>query len=141
MQIDLSDKEIKFLIRVLVQNYAEEMDDFVQGMNLNSDGIASDLLNKVMYEDLNTFKKAHKERCIEEPLNEKLFMGSGVHALDLENRLHKRLVFAFIQLSGSQQNGGRGDFDEEYEKQSSQDIKDVLKDLLVAFDLKPDDLK
>ena len=142
MQIDLSDKEIKFLIRVLLQNYAEKQDDFVQGMNLSSHGSTSDLLNKIMYEDWDAFKKAQKEKYLEEPVNEKVFMGSGAYSIDLMNRYHKRLAYAFCELGGDQQNGGMGsDYNQSEHDDAIKNIKDVIKDLLVAFNLSIDDLK
>jgi hypothetical protein len=45
-------------------------------------------------------------------------------------------------LSGIQQNGGCGHvFDEELNQTMIQNIKDVMKDLLISFDLTAEDLK
>lgn len=144
MKLELSDNEIEFLIRVLTSNHAEKDSDFES--NIISGGISSLLIGKLVAisgsKGYNYFNSARDNRYEKTPVNEKLFMGSGWHSIVACNKLHKRLCYAFGQLSGLEQNGGMGyPFDEEMDKKFNQDIKDVLKDLLFAFDLTPDDLK
>jgi hypothetical protein len=143
MTIDLSEDEIRFLMKVLVNNYAEDYEDF-DPKNIGDRGTAGFLIGKFIHAKgaYKTYIEVKKERYLREPINEKLFMGTGNVSLVKANKLHKRLQFAISELSGMEQNGGMGtEFDVEADIQSSNNIKDVIRDMLVAFNLKPEDLK
>lgn len=143
MNIDFSEKEISFLMRTLANNYAEDYEDF-DPCNIGDTGTAGLLIGKLIHAKgaYKAFTEARKEKYLKEPINEKLFMGTGNVSIVKANRLHKRLRFAFSELGGMEQNGGMGtEFDVEADIESAQNIKDVIKDMLVAFNLKPEDLK
>ena len=144
MNIDLSDKEAEFLLRALINNYAEDYQDFEQ--NISDTGICGLLIGKFIsknYNLMSSFRRAREDKFGEkERIKNLLFMGTGWHSIIMKNKLHKRLEFAVGQLGGIQQNGGMGtEFDEELDVQAKQDIKFVLQDMLIAFGLTPDDLK
>lgn len=152
MKLELNDKEARFLVRALVDNYAENEEDFDSKLLRPSSegGMSSRLIGKVVSASFNSgsklydvFTNARHDKWSEnKPLNKKLFMGAGHHSLVDVNKLHRRFEFAVGQLGGMQQNGGMGtEFDEELDKQGTQDIKDVLKDFLFAFGMTPEDLK
>jgi hypothetical protein len=143
MKLELTDKQAVFLIKTLVQNYAEDAEDFDPPENIGASSTGGFIIGKLCREiGYEAYTKSRKERYLENPVNKKLFMGAGYHSKLLMNQLHRRLSFAFAQLSGLQQNGGMGyEFDDTFDKRGNQDIKDVLKDLLIAFNLTAEDLK
>lgn len=143
MNVDLSEQEISFLMRALVNNYAEEHQDF-DPKNISDTGVAGLLIGKLIHFKgaYKAYVEARKEKYLQEPINEKLFMGTGNVSIVKANKLHKRLRFAYSELGGLEQNGGMGtEFDVQADVEGRQAIKDVIKDMLVAFDLKVEDLK
>lgn len=145
MKIDLDDKEIDFLIKALVNNYASDQNDF-DPLNIADSGTCYMVIGKVVSQSRKhkLFSATRDDRytVVKTPINKKLFMGAGHHSIVAKNLLHKRLEFAAYQLAGIEQNGGMGtEFNEESDKQEKEDIKDVMRDLLVAFGLTADDLK
>jgi hypothetical protein len=145
MNIELSDKEILFLIRVLVNNYAEDERDF-DPEDIITSGTAGFLIGKLDRTGIpgirDAYSAAHQERCLPTPTQELLFMGAGNKSTIKKNKLHRRLEFAVAQQSMMNQNGGQGtQFSEEADKFGTQAIKAVITDILVAFGLSVDDLK
>ncbi len=146
-KLNLTDKEIEVLVRVLKNNFAEEPSDFELGDR--SESHVTSILDKLMnvsahaenyFDELNQNRKSEPIR--KWPFLKTLFLGSGWHSIICCNLLHKRLQHAFSVLGGMQQNGGQGtEFDEQSDKEDKQAIKDVLNELLWAFNLVPDDLK
>ncbi len=141
-----SDEEIKFLIKVLVGNYAESETDF-DGNNIGDTGMSGKLIGKLVlssddYQYMRYYNEQRKKRHEKSILNKRLFMGAGYHSLVNLNKLHRGLDFAASQLSGLEQNGGMGtEYDLQMEEQGVQNIKDVIKDIMLAFDIKSEDLK
>lgn len=144
MKVELSDKEVEFLIRALCSNYAERESDFDE--DITSGGITADLIGKLVSaagdKGRAYYFAAKRDRCSNVPINKKLFMGAGWRSSVDAATLHKRLRFAMLQLSALEQNGGMGcPFDSLLHYDCIQDIKKVVKDILIAFGLQPDDLK
>jgi hypothetical protein len=98
MKIELSDKELSFLMRVLVQNHAEDVGDFddPDQQDIGASGTSSFLIGKIVsaINSHESFYQARKQRHLKEPVCEKLFMGAGYHSLVVVNKLHRRLAFA-----------------------------------------------
>ena len=139
MNVELTEKEGKFLLKVLEYNYAETEEDF-EGKGMDSE---NPLLKSLDWK-LRKFKDYDKDRrfYLEERLTfGMLFCGAGYRTGIACNQMHKRLDYAIMTLSGMQQNGGMGsDFDEESDKQDREDILNVLKDLLIAFGVSAEEL-
>lgn len=147
----LTEKQIEFLIRALVLNYAETSNDFKPN-DIVSSGPASLLIGKMAqfmpdsgdekYELCDKiYYAAEDSRYLKQKINKRLSMGAGNISTVALNNLHKRLNFAACQLAGREQNGGMGhEFDEKRDAEEKQDIIDVVKDIMIAFDLKIDDL-
>lgn len=145
MNIELTDKEVEFLMRVLLNNYAEEQQDFEQD-NISDIGISAFLIGKLVAGKSNLrklFYQIKDERfLVQDRITQYLFMGAGWHSLVAANNLHKRIRQAIYILGGMQQNGGMGtEFDEESEKQDKQSLKEIALDVLTAFGLTVEDLK
>lgn len=141
MKIEFSDEEVKQLVRALVCSHGETYEDFSEDISWR--GTNDLLLGKFMSSMVafEAFNKARASRLAQEPLNKKLFMGAGTHSIVQVNLLHKRLAFATSELSAIQQNGGMGtEFDEQMDKECTQNIRDVIKDIMIAFDVKPEEL-
>ena len=101
-------------------------------------GISSILVGRLVcrLNKLKEFYSARETRYRKEKLNEKLFMGAGNRSIVLKNELHRRLEYATSQLSAIEQNGGMGHpFDERMDKECRQNIKDVIDDIIVAFNI------
>lgn len=144
MKIELSDKEAEFLMRVLVSNHAEDVQDFDQ--NIGDGGTGSLLIGKLVQADrrmYDAFDEARQSRFGDkERIKDYLFMGNGWHSIVNRNKIIKRIVLATSALGGMEQNGGMGtEFDEESDKQNRQIIKEVALDVLTALGLTIDDLK
>ncbi len=144
MKIELSDREAEFLMRVLVSNHAEDVQDFEQ--DISDGGVSSLLIGKLVQADrkmYEAFNKARQSRFGDkERIKDYLFMGSGWHSLVNRNKVIKRIVLAGSILSGMQQNGGMGtEFNEESDKQDKQSLKEIAIDVLTALGLTVDDLK
>lgn len=140
MNIDLSDKEIEFLIRALVKNYAEEQSDFKEN-DIADYGISNLLIGKLVSRSNKNdcYDLARQARYIENKLDKKLFMGCGNVSTVRKNDLHCRLEFAVSCLSAIEQNGGMGtEFDEAMDKECRQGIADVIDDMKIAFGIKDD---
>lgn len=144
MNIELSDNEIKFLIRALVMNYADIEEDFVpddiSASNQNS-AIIGKFLSGMAKRD--EYSKAKNNRYLKDRLPPKpLFLGAGWHSIIHTNMLHKRLQYAVSELGGNQQNGGMGStFKYVEDQEATENIKNVLRDLITAFGMTTDDLK
>lgn len=144
MQIDLDDKEVEFILRCLMLQYAEDHDDF--SGDISSNGLSYKLFGKIIRQSKMDFDDAYKMirnlRVLKTSIGEYLFMGAGYHSTILLNKLHKRLSYAGYVLGGMQQNGGQGsEFDEASDKEDKQSLIDIVKDMLVAFGLTVEDLK
>lgn len=141
-----SDKEVEFLIRALVSNYAEDERDF-DPQDITDHGMAHQVLGELMATDQyrkghQHYRQANKERCSGEAITKKLFMGSGNYSIVAKNKLHRRLEFAISELGALEQNGGMGtEFDIEMDKECRENIKNVIGDMMVAFGLTVEDLK
>ena len=143
MSLEFSEQEIKFLMRALVNNHAEDYGDF-DSRNIADHGIAGLLIGKLIHAKgaWEAYTNARKEKYLKEPISEKLFMGTGNVSIVRKNQLHKRLEFAISELGGLEQNGGMGtEFDTEMDIEGRQNIISVIKDMLVAFNLKTEDIK
>lgn len=145
MNIELNEKELEFLIRACVLNYAEQRGDFEK--DIGDYGICEKLIQKLCAVGKSTAYKTRDDALNskwseKEPLNKKLFLGAGWYSIIDINHLHKRLQYAVSILGGMQQNGGMGtEFDEQSNIEDKQTIKDVIKDMLMAFNLTVEDLK
>lgn len=153
MKIDLTEKDIVYLARLLELNYADRQEDFEGITNIGSHNPNYDsLFSKLMYTTHGKFEDAwHEARKERFSLKEvsfdtggegrRLFLGAGYHTLFQLADLHRRLSFAAGELGGEQQNGGMGtEFDEQSSKEAKQNIKNVLRDIIHAFGYKPGDL-
>jgi len=135
--IDLTEEEVKFLIRALVSNYASDERDFDM-TNIADSGVESVILGKLLSSRdlMDTYDEARKEQTLKEPLNKRLFLGAGNHSIVFLNKLHKRLTYAAHELGGMEQNGGMGtEFDEAFQEDGEKNIKLVINDILIAFGL------
>lgn len=144
MKIELSDKEADFLMRALIDNYAEDNQDFES--DISDTGICSLLIGKLVQADrrlMNAYYQARKSKFSnQERIKDYLFMGNGWHSIVNRNKLIKRIVLATSALGGMEQNGGMGiEFNEESDKQDKLTIKEVVLDVLTALGLTIDDLK
>jgi hypothetical protein len=138
MKIDLNEREIEYLIRIINNNYGEKELDFDK--DITSRGIGNSLVGKLICssndKNYRLYEAAREHLTQDNQINKKLFMGTGWHSRILCNLLHKRLSFAFSELSAKQQNGGMGyEFDHDMNKKCEESIKNVIKDIMFAFDL------
>lgn len=141
MNIELTEKECIVLIKILLSNFAD------LGKDIYEDRC---FVEKLMWKlgklikfcfDDDLVRKQNYEESSKRLTFGKLFCGAGYHSQIACNQIHQRLNYAISTLSGAQQNGGMGsDFDEEEDKQSREDIKNVMKDLLIAFNISPEEL-
>lgn len=143
MKIEFDESQLDYLLRVLNNNYADTAADFNADITGQS---PSDLLvGKIItqYRDgYDAYDSARKSRYLKEKLNKFLFMGNGNQSLSLLNDLHRRLNFAASESSGRQQNGGMGtEYEKAYEVAAKKNIIDVIKDMMVAFNISSTDLK
>lgn len=142
--MNFSEQELNFLIRAVVKNYAEDFEDF-ETPDITDIGVVGTLIPKLIWNHkngYNIFLKSRKEKTLNKPIKEKLFMGSGYHSTVRKNNLHKRLEFAIHELGGMEQNGGMGtSFDEVFDAEGKQNIKEVVQDIMIAFGLTIEDLK
>ncbi len=144
MKLELTDQEADFLMRALVNNYAEGQEDFKGDGRCY--GTCQALIDKLWHDNTKLFKvfeKARKDKWAKENrITKYLFMGNGWHSLVEGNKLHKRIDCAINMLGGMQQNGGMGtEFDEESDKKGKQTLKEIALDVLTAFGLTVEDLK
>ena len=149
MKIELTDKEVEYLARLLELNYADRPEDFPSDHDLGTPNPSyNSLFSKLMHAAHKTFQSTWrevrkerfslKENCFE---TKRLFLGAGYHTSFQIAQLHKRLAFAASELGGEQQNGGMGtEYDEQSGKEAKENIKSVLRDIIHAFDYKPEDL-
>lgn len=145
ISVEFSEDELIHLYQVVNQNYApisHVPDNFTQNINDKIGGKILPKLWKYAKISEDSIMKWQDDRYYKKPLlNEILFMGAGTHSLNECNMLHRRLNYAFSELSGRQQNGGMGtQFDENFDKQAQNNIKDVLYDIIHAFGYEPEDL-
>lgn len=142
MKIELSDKEIDFLVRALVCNYGEKETDYEK--DISNSGLSYELIGKFIFASnasSDIFYQARREEVCKDKTHKTAFMGHGWLSKIFTNLLHKRLHFAFHQLGMMEQNGGMGtDFDEKMQQECTQNIKDVLNDLIFAFGMTPQNL-
>jgi hypothetical protein len=139
MNVDLTEKEGKFILKLLKYNYAETEEDF-EGIGMGSENPVLKSLDRKLrkFEDYDEDRRSYLEERLTFGM---LFCGAGYRTGIACNQMHKRLDYAIMTLGGMQQNGGMGsDFDEESDKQGHEDIKNVLKDLLIAFDISAEEL-
>lgn len=143
MKIDLTEEQLNFLIRAVVQNYAEDTTDY-NSIDLSDRGICGEvigILTQVSDKSRKTYNKAMQSRFLTTPIKQSLFMGSGWHSTINVNNLHKRLQFAVRELSAMQQNGGMGtEYIEQEDIDAKKNIKAVILDILTAFNMKLEDL-
>lgn len=144
MKIELSDKEAEFLIKVLINNYAEEDQDF--GQDIGDSGTGALLIGKLVQADRkmqDVYSKVRKSRFADVGrIKDHLFMGNGWRSIVNRNKVIKRIVLATSVLGGMEQNGGMGSsFNEETDKQDRQTIKDIALDVLTALGLSANDIK
>ena len=144
IKIELSDKEAEFLMKALINNHAEDNEDFSE--NIGDGGTCVFLIGKLVQADrkmYNFFYEFRKSRFGQkERFKDYLFMGAGWHSIVNRNKLIKRIVFATSILGGMQQNGGMGtEFDDAADKEDRQSIKEIALDVLTAFGLTIEDLK
>jgi hypothetical protein len=143
MKLELTDQEAEFLMRALVDNYAEDNQDFES--DIVDAGTCGLLIGKLCRESkmIMAFRNARKNKFgFKDRITDYLFMGAGWHSCVAKNKLHKRIEYAVSVLGGLQQNGGMGtDFDEESDKQDKQALKEIALDVLTAFGLTVEDLK
>lgn len=139
MNIELTDREVEYLIRALVLNYADRQEDFHPPDDITTrNGLGDSLISKLVRlsgKAYDAYVAVKNERySAKEPVSEKLFLGAGYHSILQKNQLHKRLEFAFSELGGIQQNGGQGtEFDKKMDKECSENIHSVLADIVYAF--------
>jgi hypothetical protein len=143
MEIKLTDEQISFLIRAVVNSYAEDIIDHksndITDFGTNREVLGILIANRHLRD---VYSQARKDNSMKDSLGKKLFMGCGWCSIVDKNKLHRRLEFAVSQLGGIEQNGGMGtEFDENAQREMEEDIKGVIRDMLMAFDLKPEDLK
>ena len=128
--MELSPEERIFIKTALINNYIETEDDI-------KNNVADKLIAKITRPScpeeafwVQTFEK------LKEPINQELFLGNGVFSKLAANNLHKRLAFAISELNSIQQNGIMGaEFYQEDSDKSKENIINVIKDIIVAFDL------
>lgn len=143
MKVDLTEEQIEFLLRSVVLSYAENESDF-KSNDIADSGPSNRIVGKLVgaserFED--AYYDARKQRFAKDRIDKSIFMGNGWRSTVDVNTLHKRLAFAFYELGFIEQNGGMGsEFDEELNDRNLKNIKDVLKDMLVAFGMTPQDL-
>ncbi len=145
MKLELSDKEAEFLMRALVNNHAEDNQDF-DNSDIGDRGVCSLLIGKLVQADRKMYEAYNQARKLKWSENQRvkdyLFMGAGWHSIVSRNKLHRRIDIAVSALGGIQQNGGMGtEFNEESDKQDQQTLREVAQDVLTAFGLTVDDLK
>jgi len=142
MNIDLSDNEIDFLIRAIVSNYGQKSKDY--GLDISSRGIGAEIIGKFVI--LNKkyraiYSNARKDSEFFEPINNKLFCGSGWLSILHIAHLHKRLESAIDNLCTIQQNGGMGtEYDEQLEFKCRSEIKSIVKEIMFALDVSVKDI-
>lgn len=143
MKIELTDEQIEFLIRSVVLSYAEKDSDF-KSNDIVDNGPSGRIIGKLVsnlerFED--AYYDARKQRFVTDRVNKNIFMGNGWRSTVAANILHKRLAFALGELSVIERNRDMGTmFDEDLNKRNIKNIKDVLNDIIFAFNLTPKDL-
>lgn len=144
-KLKLTDKELNFMLRALICNYAEENEDFNNSNDIGCrNGVSDSILSKLFFAGCSheDYYAARKFRYLKERINKTLFLGAGWHSMVAINNLHKRLNYAINALSGEQQNGGMGtEYDDHSGNEDNVIIRNVLKDIIFAFNMTPDDLK
>lgn len=143
MIIDLTDDQCKYLIRLLVSNYADQLSDFSPN-DIGDVGTKGLLIGKLAGPNRSYWEeycKAKDNRYVSQPLTKPLFMGAGYISTVNLNQLHIKLASAASNLSAIEQNGGQGtEFDDVMDKECTTNIKQALKDIIAAFGYKPEDL-
>lgn len=144
MKIDLTEEQLHFLIRAVIQSYTEDTTDHVSA-DLTDQGVWGEvigILTQAGDRSHKIYNQARQSRCLETPIRKSLFMGSGWYSTINANNLHKRLQFAVCELGSMQQNGGMGtEYLEQEDIDAKKNIKDVILDIMIAFDMKLEDLK
>ena len=132
MNIELSEKQVVFLIRALFCTFVEDQRERNSGTR---EALISSLISKLPDEYYDSiYEEADGDSRLDSIINKPLFLGSGIHSVVAKNKLYKRLEFAISQLSAIQQNGGMGtEFDEELDIKCKTDIVDVIRDFITAF--------
>ncbi len=141
----LTEDEEKYLLRSLILNYADNLDDFDREDISKGNNVKENLIGRLIRRsDINRefYSKIRRQQySSKESLKNRLFMGAGYHSLVQKNNLHERLEFAASELCGLQQNGGQGTtFDQEMDKECKDNIKSVLKDIIYAFNIPVEEL-
>jgi len=140
MNIDFTEEELTFLVKALVQNYADDKSD----MDKDHESMSQRMLMKIfMSADINTaWSEARSSQYNDKPsTNGCVFMGSP-DAIGNMNMIHRRLAYAFMMSSGMQQNGGMGtDFDDEWDTKAKDALASVVKDVMTALGVSMDDLR
>lgn len=149
-RIELTEKELDYLVRVLEQNYADIYDDFDSERSWDFENpIKHQLYLKLsgqfyQYDLAEKIISAQKNSRITKLPRENsgyLGMGCGFRSIVHLNDLHKRLNYSGHVLSGQQQNGGQGtEFNEESDKQDQESLRNIIKDLMTAFGVLPEEL-
>lgn len=136
MQIDLDDKEIEYLLRVLRANYASEPEDFGLSEDIAARGIEDLLIGKLSQslgkKSMNFYRDARRVRTLEEPIDKYLFCGCGYFSQLDSHRLHRRLQYGIENLSGIQQSRG-DDADREMDEKGKEEINKVMEDIAKSF--------
>ncbi len=125
--MEFSPEERDLILRALINNYVETESDL-------KNNVAENLIQKIIHLDQEYASTILVNENLAKPINEPIFLGNGIYSKLAENNLHKRLAYALEELSGMQQNGGMGfEFDQESFEQSRENIINVIKDIIVAF--------
>lgn len=144
MNIDFSQKELRFLIKSLLMTYAEDFDDF----DLNSIGdfgtrgyILGSIISQLGRDGREYYSEVKKLSINKDRFVSYLFMGAGKYSTVQMNHLFKRIRYAINEISTMQQMGGIGtSFDkDEYDRKKSNVVLVVI-DVMEALGVAPKDI-
>jgi len=144
MNIDFSQKELRFLIKALVMTYAEDYYDFDLD-HAGGFGVRLDILGKIISqlkrEGREYFNEVSKLSSNKSRFTSYLFMGANKYSTVQMNLLFRRIRFAINEISAMQQMGGMGtNFDQdEYDKAKS-NVTLVVLDVMEALGVTPKDV-
>ncbi len=144
MKVELTEKQVNFLIRAALNSYAEKDSDF--DIDLDSGGIAFDAARALVAcggaSALETFQSARVGAAEPAPIYKRLFMTGGWLSKVAANRLHRRLQFAMQQQANLERSGTLGpELDSPEDKVARINIRRVIVDLMLAFDLNIEDFR
>lgn len=144
MKIELTEKQVEFLIRALIYNFGATQEDYC-GENITESNVGDFVLGKLAQSSGSSFayfENIMGEQFKKKPLpDRRLFMGAGYHSILHFNDLCKRLKYISGVLGGKEQNGGMGTiFDEKSDSEDEKEIKDSLREIILAFGYTPKDL-